>query len=170
MNNTDPEQRWHEGRTTFQRVYDIVLGTQSFQTAPEIADRAKCSETGAREALEQLVEMGIAEQDEGRPARYRRNDAYLTWKRIESLAKEHRPEVLRERVEALLEQDATFQEQYGVPDPDAVTDEDLPTDSHDELHEHWEDLSEWRTVRRDIRVLRRAVQRSETRSEDGAHV
>ena len=170
MSDPSPETRWAEERTTFQRVYDTVLGTQSFGAAAEFAERADCSETGAREALEQLVEMGIAERREGRPARYRRNDAYLTWKRIESLAGEHRPETLRARVEKLLDADASFREQYGVPDPDAVTDADLPTDDHEAVHDYWDDLSEWRRIRRDLRVLRRAIQRAESRSEDGARV
>lgn len=168
MDDTESAARWREERTTFQRVYDVVVGTQSFQTAQTVADRAACSETGAREALEQLAEMGITERRGDHPVRYRRNDAYVTWKRIESLARDHRPDELRERVEALIEEDEEFQERYGVPDPDAVTDADLVTDDHDALHEHWEALGEWRTVRRDIRVLRRAVQRAETCPEDGA--
>lgn len=168
MTDTDPGERWQSERTTFQRVYDVILGSQTFLTASSVAERAECSETGAREALEQLVEMGIVERQDGRPATYRRNDAYLTWKRIEKLAREHRPAELRDRVEELIADDQSFQERYGVPDPDAVTDEDLATDDHAELHDHWEELGEWRTVRRDIRVLRRAVQRAETRPEDGA--
>jgi len=168
MADPTPDERWREDRTTFQRVYDVIVGTQSFQTAQDIATRAECSETGARKALEQLVEMGITEKRDRHPVRYRRNDAYLTWKRVESLASEHRPEALRARVETLLEEDERFQERYGVPEPDAVTDEDVATDTHDTLHEHWDTLSEWRTVRRDIRVLRRAVQRAESRPEDGA--
>ena len=168
MNDTDPGSRWREERTTFQRVYDVIVGTQSPSTAGEIAERADCSETGAREALEQLVEMGIAERREGRPARYRRNDAYLTWKRVERLAREHRPATLRDRVDALLDEDEAFQERYGVPEPGAVTSADVETDDHTELHDHWDGVSEWRTVRRDIRVLRRAVQRAETRLDGEA--
>lgn len=168
MNDTSPDDRWREERTTFQRVYDVIVGTQSPCTAGEIAERADCSETGSREALEQLVEMGIARRDDGRPATYRRNDAYLTWKRVERLAREHRPAALRERVDSLLEEDEVFQERYGVPEPDAVTSVDVKTDDHDALHDHWDGLNEWRTVRRDIRVLRRAVQRAETRLDGEA--
>lgn len=168
MEDANPADRWHDERTTFQRVYDVVLGTQSFLTARDVADRAECSETGARQALEQLVEMGIAERRDGRPASYRRNDAYLTWKRVERLASEHEPSELQARVEALIEEDAAFQDRYGVPDPDAVIGDELDTDDHEALHDRWADLREWRTVRRDIRVLRRAVQRAESRLEDGA--
>ncbi|GAB3685950.1 hypothetical protein GCM10028857_17250 [Salinarchaeum chitinilyticum] len=168
MSGSSAADRWHENRTTFQRVYDIVLGRQSFSTAAEIADLAECSDSGAREALEQLAEMGIVERRDGRPAAYRRNDAYLTWKRVEDLAREHDPETLRQRVDELIAEDESYQERYGVPDPDAVSLDDLAVDDHDGLHDRWTDLSEWRTVRRDVRVLRQAVQRAETRLGDGA--
>ena len=166
MTGTSASDRWQEHRTTFQRVYDVLVGSQASLTAGEFAEEANCSETGARKALEQLSEMGIAERRDGRPAGYRRNDSYFRWKRIESLAREHSPDDLRTRVDELIEEDAKFQETYGVPDPDAVSTADVAVDDHDALHDHWEDLSEWRTVRRDIRVLRRAVERAETRVDD----
>lgn len=167
MTGTSASDRWQEDRTTFQRVYDVLVGSQAFLTAGEFAEEANCSETGARKALEQLSEMGIAERRDGRPAGYRRNDSYFRWKRIELLAREHSPDELRTRVDELVEEDARFQETYGVPDPDAVSTADVAVDDHDALHDYWEDLSEWRTVRRDIRVLRRAVERAETRADNG---
>ena len=171
---TDPNEgsadssraRWREERTTFQRVYDVLLGTRTFLTAEEFAERADCSETGARKALEQLSEMGIADRRKGRPAGYRRNDSYLQWKRVETLAREHSPGELRRRVDDLLAEDEAFQERYGVPEPDAVSFDDVPVDDHDAHHERWADLNEWRTVRRDVRILRRAVQRAEAGVED----
>lgn len=164
---SDAADRCHEGRTTFQRIYDVVLGTQSTLTAAAAADWAACSETGARKALEQLVEMGIVRRHDGRPATYRRNDAYLTWRRVERLADEHRPIELRERVAELIAEDNQFQQRFGVPDPDVVTEADFP-DDHDALHDEWEALAEWRTIRRDLHVLRRAANRAEQRLEDGA--
>ena len=166
MSDTSAADRWRNDRTTFQRVYDVLVGSPAVLTASDVADRADCSETGARQALEQLSEMGIAERRDGRPVGYRRNDAYLRWKRVESLAREHGPEELRERVDELVAEDEAFQEAYGVPDPAAVSTNHLPVEDHDALHERWEELSEWRTVRRDIRVLRRAVERAETRADD----
>ena len=46
---------------------------------------------------------------------------------------------------------------------------DLPVDDHDAVHERWEDLSEWRTVRRDIKLLRQAVERAHGPVDDGVH-
>lgn len=167
MDDTAGADRWQDDRTTFQRVYDVLIGSQTFLTAQEFANHANCSETGARKALGQLVEMGIAERQDGRPASYRRNKSYLRWRRIESLAREYSPDELRTRVDELIAEDETFQKEYGVPDPNAVSVDDIAVDDHDTLHEYWEDVNEWRTVRRDIRILRRAVDRAETSVDDG---
>lgn len=161
-------KRWQSDQTTFQRIYDVVVGTHEFRTVQAFADHAACSENGARQALKQLSEMGIARERDGRPAAYRRNDSYFTWKRVESLAHKYDPDELRARVDDLIEEDQAFQERYRVPEPDAVATDDLPVDDHDSLHERWEDLAEWRTVRRDVRVLRQAVQRAEGRLDGGA--
>ena len=169
MSDTSAADRWQDERTTFQRVYDVLVGSQSFLTAQEFAERAACSETAARNALEQLAEMGVAERRDGRPARYRRNDSYVRWKRVELLAREHSPDELKDRLDDLVAEDEASQDEYGVPDPDAVSTADLPVDDHDAIQERWEDLSEWRTVRRDIKLLRRAVERAHGRVDDGVH-
>jgi predicted transcriptional regulator len=169
VSDTSAVDHWQGERTTFQRVYDVLVGTRSFLTTQEFADRAECSETAARNALEQLTEMGVAERRDGRPARYRRNNSYFRWKRVESLTREHSPDELRERLDDLVAEDEAFQDEYEVPDPDAVSTADLRVDDHDAVHDRWEDLSEWRTVRRDIKLLRRAVERVHGRVDDAVH-
>lgn len=164
--NEDARAEWQAERTTFQRIYDVLAGTTEPQSVRTFAERAACSETGARAALEQLVEMGIAERRETRPVTYRRNDAYFTWKRVEALAREHSAGELRERVEELIAEDEAFQERFGVPAPDAVTAADLPVDDHEAFHGAWAALNDWRTVRRDIAVLRRAARRADSRADD----
>ena len=166
MNEASATDRWCKDRTSFQRVYDVLVGSQTFLTAQEFADRADCSETAAQDALEQLSDMLIAERQDGWPVRYRRNESYVRWKRAESLAHEHSHEELRDRIDELITEDETFREQYAVPHPDAVTTADLPVDAHEDVSGRWEDLSDWRTVRRDIRILRRAVDRAERDVKD----
>ncbi|GAB3041534.1 DUF7342 family protein [Natronobiforma cellulositropha] len=166
----DPRKRWTGDQTTFQRVYDVLVGTADAVSARQFAEWAECSENGARGALEQLVEMGIAQRTDSRPAGYRRNPSYVRWKRVETLVREHDESELRARLEDLLETDRALQERYGVPGPDAVTVPDDPTEGHDELHERWEDLTEWRTIRRDVPLLKRAVQRLASSNDGRARV
>lgn len=163
--SVDKPTRSGGDRTTFQRVYDVLTGVSEPVSASEFADRASCSENGARDALEQLVEMGIATRTDGRPARYGRNDAYFEWRRVESLVDEHSPGELRDRLSDLLDTDERFQEQYGVPGPDAVASSDVELTDGEALEQRWDDVREWQTVRRDVRLLRRAVDRAERRGD-----
>lgn len=158
----DTHEHWREDRTTFQRVYDVLVGTTEPASAQQFAGWAACSENGARQALEQLVEMGIAERTGERPATYARNPSYLRWKRIERLARERTPKDLRDRLEECLERDRELQDRYGVPEPDTVVVGKDEAIDHETVHERWDDLAEWRTIRRDITVLQRAIQRAES--------
>lgn len=156
---------WREERTTFQRVYDVVTGVTEFVTAKNIGERADCSTDGARSALSQLVEMGIAERRGERPAAYRRNDSYLRWKRIESLAREHTTDELRAHVDDLLQEDHELQEHFDAPDPDAISPSVFEEFDHDTIHEQWDALTRWRSVREDLAVLQQAIHRAEQDSD-----
>lgn len=162
----EAQNRWKTERTTFQRVYDIVTGTSEYTSASAIATRAECSDDGARNALSQLIEMGIAEKREGRPAEYRRNDAYFRWKRIEDLAENHTVGELRSRIDELIEEDEAFQSRFDVPSPDAIAPTTFGTSGHDEIHKQWEAVSRWRSVRHDIELLQQAAHRAEREEHD----
>ena len=164
----DARSRWRETRTTFQRVYDVVTGTTDYETASGVAERADCSTDGARDALAQLVEMGIAEKRGGRPAEYRRNESYFRWRRVEELARDNTAAELREEVDALLREDGEFQERFGVADPDAVPPASFEASDHDRIHEQWEGLARWRSVRRDVELLQRAAHRADGYERDDA--
>lgn len=153
--------RWRAERTTFQRVYDVITGVTAFVTAKEIGSRADCSTDGARSALSQLVEMGVAERRGERPATYRRNDSYLRWKRVESLARDHPTDELREQVDELLQEDQELQGHFDAPDPDAISPTVFEEFDHDTIHEQWDALTRWRSVREDLSVLQQAIHRAE---------
>lgn len=165
----DSRQRWREDRTTFQRVYDVITGTTEYATASDIADAADCSDDGARNALAQLVEMGVATQRDGRPATYRRNDSYFRWKRIEELAANNSVAELREQIDELVAEDETLQSRFDAPDPDAVSPSTFEASDHDEIHNCWDALTRWRTVRRDLKLLQQAAHRAEQRGGDGTN-
>jgi hypothetical protein len=165
--DAEAQRRWKRSRTTFQRVYDVLTGVTDYASANDIAERADCSPDGARNALTQLVEMGIADRRGSRPAEYRRNESYFEWKRVETLAEEHTPAALRDRLDDLLEEDAELQRSFGVPDPDAAGVAPVEAGDHAAVHDRLESLSRWRTVRHDIELLQRAVSRADARGRDG---
>lgn len=162
----EARDRWKTDRTTFQRVYDVVTGTSDYTSASTIATHAECSDDGARDALSQLVEMGIAEKQEGRPTGYRRNDSYFRWKRIEELAESHTVGELHSRIDELIEEDEAFQTRFDVPSPDAISPTMFELTDHDEIHEQWEAVSQWRSVRHDIELLQQAAHRAEREEHD----
>ena len=164
---TEAQRRWKSERTTFQRVYDVITGVTDYARASTIAERADCSPDGARNALTQLVEMGIVDRRGSRPAEYRRNESYFEWKRVETLVDEHTQAELRDRLDDLLEEDADLQQSFGVPDPDAASVARIEDDDHTVVHDRLESLSRWRTVRRDIERLQRAILRADARRRDG---
>ncbi|SEH68871.1 hypothetical protein SAMN05192561_1385 [Halopenitus malekzadehii] len=162
--SSDAKTRWTSERTTFQRVYDVMTGVSDYATAADVAERARCSADGARNALAQLVEMGIVERRDGRPAEYRRNDSYFRWKRIEELAREHSATALRSQVADLLEEDEEFRDRFDATDPDSIPPATFEITDHDAIHDRFAALSRWRSVRHDIDVLQRAAHRAEQRN------
>ena len=97
-------ESWDAERTTFQRVYDVLVGVHEATSVAQFARWTDCSETGARSPLEQLTEMGSHSVVRvGRP----NTDATtrFRWRRIEALAREHTFEELRRSVEDLVERD-----------------------------------------------------------------
>lgn len=162
----EARSQWHENRTTFQRVYDVITGVTDYTTAKMIGERADCSTDGARAALSQLVEMGIVEHHGERPTEYRRNESYFRWKRVDTLARGHSAANLREQVEALLDEDRALQDRFDAPDPDAVSPAMFESRDHDTVHERWEALTRWRTIREDLKVVQQAAHRAERDTED----
>lgn len=159
----DPEYeqpRWQEGTDTFGRVYEVVLGLTSPTTHTEIADLADCSPNAAKKHLDRLAEMGIARADhESRPATYERNDGYLEWQEASRIAADLSVDAIIDRVEALEDQRAEYESQFGTTDPTsiAVFDEG----DHQTIHDRMNAVSEWQGVIRDLRLYELARQLSQ---------
>jgi DNA-binding transcriptional ArsR family regulator len=154
------QRRWHEGTETFDRVYDVLLGVTSPMAYTEIAERADCSPNAAKKHLERLAEMGIARADrESRPATYERNEGYLEWQDASRIAAELSVEAIVDRVEALEQQRAEYEAQFGTEDPRTVWVFDH--DDHETIHERMTAVSEWQGVIRDIRLYELARQLSQ---------
>ena len=154
------QRRWQEGTDTFGRVYDVILGITSPTAYTEIAERADCSPNAAKKHLERLAEMGIVRADRNsRPPTYKRNEGYLEWQDATRIANELSVDEIIDRVQALEEQRAAYEAQFGTTDPTDVSVFDR--DDHDTIHERMATVSEWRGVIRDIRLYELARQLSQ---------
>lgn len=158
-----PPYEWDAGKTTRDRVYEVAIQLHDPATTSEVADRADCSTDAAREHLDWLADVGVVERDDDRPTTYRRNESYFQWRRVEELRREYTSDELLARLEALTGEERSYRERYDAAHPDDVN--ALDAADHDAVHEVWRDLSDWRTVRREIRLLERA--RRVARGRDG---
>jgi len=155
--DSQPRQQWLDDTDTFGRVYDVILGITTPTPAAEIAEIADCSPNAATKHLSRLAEMGVVNADrESRPARYSRNDGYLEWQEASRIARELSITEIIDRVESLEAERADYEERFGATDPTEVS--VFEHDDHDMIHERMESISEWRGLRRDIRLYELARQ------------
>lgn len=147
-------REWDEGKSTRDRVYETAIQLYEPTTVEEVARRSDCSEGAARDHLEWFANRGIVEVIDGRPKRYVRNQAYFDWKRADELRRHHTDAELQELLEELDAQERAFRDTYGVAHPNEVEATDVA--DYGDLHEVWEDMGDWKTIRRRMRLIERA--------------
>jgi hypothetical protein len=143
-----------EDRPTKERVYEVVTSLTDPTPVATIAERADCSPNGARSNLEWFVELGIVDRVADEPALYRRNDAYFEFLRVNRLASEYGGGELSALIEEYERREASLAAAFDVDDPDDI--DPLTFDTDGDFESLYDRLSEWRTVRRRLRDLRRA--------------
>lgn len=153
------------GERTRDDFFDAVLGLDSPATAGEVADLAGHGVDAAREYLEWFERMGIVRRVTDSPATYERNQAYLNWRRVQSLREEYTNEELVEFLEAESRRAEELADRFDADAPDEVSISDRAADADRSVEAVWNDVSEWRTTRRRIALLERALA---TDPEDGA--
>lgn len=141
-------------RSTKERVYEVATTLTEPTRVAAVADRAECSKGGARTNLEWLAELGVLERVADDPAMYRRNEAYFDFRRVYHLSRDHDADELDRLIEEYEDREVDLAIQFDAETPAEV--DVLATVEFDELDAAYDRLSEWRTVRRRLRELRRA--------------
>lgn len=141
-------------RSTKERVYEVATTLTEPTRVAAVADRAECSKGGARTNLKWLTELGVLERVADDPAMYRRNEAYFDFRRVYHLTREHDTDELDRLIEAYDAREADLASEFDAESPGEV--DVLTTVGFDELDDAYDRLSEWRTIRRRRRELRRA--------------
>lgn len=160
-------EEWRAQRaedSTRDRLYTAALQLYEPARVREVAERADVSKETAREYMKWFAELGVVEQTDESPDAFQRNEQYFEWRRIQRLQSQSREERL-ERLEALTQREAAYRERFSAGAPEEV--DALSHGEYDELDAVWQELQEWRTVRRRIRELERA--RQETDDNDRVH-
>ncbi|MCL9817790.1 DUF7342 family protein [Natronocalculus amylovorans] len=145
------------GERTRDDFFDAVLGLTSPATASEVADLAGHGVDAAREYLEWFERMGIVRQITESPATYERNQSYLNWRRIQTLQDKYSPAELVEFLKAETVRAEDLAEKFDVASPDAVSISQHAVATTQPIEAVWEDVSAWKTARRRVVLLERAL-------------
>lgn len=152
-----PPEELVRGERTRDDFFDAVLGLDSPATAREVADLAGHGVDAAREYLEWFEQMGIVTHVTDSPATYERNQEYLNWRRVQKLRQEYTSEELLTHLQTEVERTERFEVAFDVASPDAVSITEYASATEQTIEEVWERLTAWRTARRRVTLLERAL-------------
>ncbi len=157
---------WKQDTTADDRIRTVINRTTTPKSAGDIADTAFVSETKARTTLNKLAEDGIVSRHQTTSGTlYERDPEWHLLKQIRQLAGS---ETLVDQIQRVKQELAAYKAKYDADDPEEllVSDTEL---SRDEL----DDVSHWRTAKRELSHLRAAYrfkeakERADTGTESG---
>ena len=151
-----PDELVHGDRTR-DDFLDAVLGLDSPATADEVAERAGHGVDAAREYLDWFDRMGIVTQVTDSPATYERNQAYLNWRRVQLLRENYSSDELLEFLQTETERAETIAEEFDGTSPDRASISAHASETGQPVEAVWETVSAWKTARRRIALLERAL-------------
>lgn len=159
-----PSDELVRGERTRDDFLDAVLALHSPATVDEVADLAGHGVDAAREYLAWFERMGIVTRVTESPATYERNEEYLQWRRIQRLREQYSADELLTFLQEETERDQSYADEFDVESPESVSISAYASDTGRSLEDVWEDISMWKTTRRRITLLERAL----TTSSDGS--
>lgn len=160
--NDAAEREWTAATTAFERVESVLGRTTDWQSASEIADRARVSEPTARKHLTALAETGhAATRETGNTTRFRRNPDRRRLERVQRLADDHSRGELERSIREMKARIRAFEDAYEATSPEELVDSLEPDDE-----DGWNDLSRWKTTRRNLAFAKTALSFTETRLVD----
>lgn len=113
--------RWVEETSAFDRVKSVAFALQCPRPAGEIAESAHVAEKTARGHLQRLVGMDLLlESNESTPVTYYPDPAYMRYREVRSLAREHDREELVDLAATLKGDIADWREAFDVDTPDEL--------------------------------------------------
>ncbi|MFB6150142.1 MAG: ArsR family transcriptional regulator, partial [Halobacteriales archaeon] len=114
-------ERWIEETSAFDRVRSVAFALQRPRTAGQIAESAHVSEKAARGHLQRLVEMDILLEETGEGATtYYPDPAYMRYREVRTLARDHDRDELTEIVATLKRDIEQWREEFAVETPDEL--------------------------------------------------
>lgn len=152
------------GERTRDDFFDAVLALDTPATVEEVADLAGHGADAAREYLRWFERMGIVTRVTDSPATYERNQKYLQWRRVQRLREQYSTDELLDYLQEETERDHSYADEFDAESPGEVSISAYASDTGRSVEDVWETVSMWKTTRRRITLLERAL----TTSSDGS--
>ena len=145
------------GERTRDDFFDAVLGLDEPATASDVAELAGRGVDAAREYLDWFQQLGIVTQVTESPDTYRRNQDYLNWRHVQRLRTEYSDDELLTFLKEEAERAEVVSEQFDVESPEAVSITSYASETDRAMEDVWEDITLWKTARRRVVLLERAL-------------
>jgi len=152
-------ERWVEETSAFDRVRSVAFALQQPQTAGQIAESAHVSEKTARDHLGRLVEMDVMLEETGEgPTTYYPDPAYMRYRELRTLAREHDRDELTDIVATLKRDIEEWRDEFDVETPDelraSVADVDV---SEDAVYERQKIAEDWEYTEHRLGLIKDAL-------------
>lgn len=149
-------ERWIEETSAFDRVRSVAFTLQQPETARQIAESAHVAEKTARGHLQRLVEMDVMLEEDGEgPTLYYPDPAYMRYREVRTLAREHDRDELTEIVATLKRDIEAWREEFDVETPEelraSVADEDV---SEQGVYERQQIAEDWAYTEHRLDLIR----------------
>lgn len=152
-------ERWIEETSAFDRVRSVAFTLQQPRTAGQIAESAHVSEKTARGHLQRLVEMDVMLEETGEgPTTYYPDPAYIRYREVRTLAREHDRDKLTDIVATLKSDIEEWRDEFDVETPDelwaSVADGDV---SEQEVYERQKIAEDWEYTEHRLGLIKDAL-------------
>lgn len=152
-----PPDELVRGERTRDDFFDAALALDDPTTVDEVADLAGHGVDAAREYMAWFERMGVVTRVTDSPATYERNGEYLQWRRVQRLRESYTTDELLDFLEAERERDQSYEDEFGVESPESISITGYATETDRPIEDVWEAISAWKTTRRRIVLLERAL-------------
>ncbi len=149
---------WKDQSTADERIRTVINRTMTPKSAADISDTALVSETKARTTLNKLAEEGIVrshQTDSGKL--YSRDPEWYLLKQIRKLANS---DTLVNQIQRIQQELTEYKSKYDVNGPEELLISDKELDQNE-----LDDISHWRTAKRELSHLRAAYRLKEAKEQ-----
>lgn len=156
-------EEWVDETKGVERIISVAITTSKPRTVDWISDQAVVAEQTARDHLETFAELGVvASFTASGVTKYHADEAFVHYREVSRLVKQHQKEELSDRIEEIQELITEIEESYDVESPDGLR--ALAAQSGvdtEDIRDYKKTASEWETLRDRLAVLEDAIRRFE---------